>query len=40
VVSVLATRPKVRGFDPNRGRWIFKGDVVDLRHVKELSGHE
>jgi hypothetical protein len=26
VVSVIATGPKVRGFDPDRGRWIFKGD--------------
>jgi hypothetical protein len=26
VVSVLATGPKVRGFDPDRGRWIFKGE--------------
>jgi hypothetical protein len=26
VVSVLATGPKVRGFDPYRDRWIFKGD--------------
>jgi hypothetical protein len=26
VVNVLATGPKVRGFDPYRGRWIFKGD--------------
>ena len=26
VVSVLATGPKVRGFDPDRGRWIFKGN--------------
>jgi hypothetical protein len=26
VVTVLATGPKVRGFDPCRGRWIFKGD--------------
>jgi hypothetical protein len=26
VVSVLATGPKVRGFDPDRGPWIFKGD--------------
>jgi hypothetical protein len=26
VVSVLATGPKVRGFDPDRGRWNFKGD--------------
>jgi hypothetical protein len=23
VVSVLAIGPKVRGFDPDRGRWIF-----------------
>jgi hypothetical protein len=31
-VSVLATGPKVRGFDPDRGRWIrsttsFGGEV-------------
>jgi hypothetical protein len=26
VVSVLATGPKVRGFNPGRGRWNFKGD--------------
>jgi hypothetical protein len=26
VVSVLATGPKVRRFDPDRGRLIFKGD--------------
>jgi hypothetical protein len=26
VVSVLATEPKVCGFNPGRGRWIFKGD--------------
>jgi hypothetical protein len=26
VVSVLATGPKVRGFDPDRCPWIFKGD--------------
>jgi hypothetical protein len=26
VVSVLATGPKVRGFDPDRCQWIFKGD--------------
>jgi hypothetical protein len=31
VVSVLATGPKVRGFDPDRGRWIFKGDK-NLEH--------
>jgi hypothetical protein len=28
MVSVLATGPKVRGFDPDRGRWIFKGDKI------------
>jgi hypothetical protein len=41
VVSVLATGPKVRGFDPGWGRCIFKGDKnpkhnfhdVDLRDV-------
>jgi hypothetical protein len=26
VVFVLAIVPKVRGFKPGRGRWIFKGD--------------
>jgi hypothetical protein len=26
VVSVLDTGTKLRGFDPDRGRWIFKGD--------------
>jgi hypothetical protein len=26
VVSVLATGPKVCGFNPGRGGWIFKGD--------------
>jgi hypothetical protein len=26
VVSVLTTGPRVRGFKPGRGRWIFKGD--------------
>jgi hypothetical protein len=25
--SVLATGPKVRGFKPGRGRWIFKGPM-------------
>jgi hypothetical protein len=25
VVSMLVTGPKVRGFDPDLGRWIFKG---------------
>jgi hypothetical protein len=30
VVSVLATGPKVRGFD--RGRWIFKGDKNPEHH--------
>jgi hypothetical protein len=32
VVSVLATVPKVRGFDPDRGRWIFKGDKNPEHH--------
>jgi hypothetical protein len=26
VVSLLAIEPKVRGFKPSRGRWIFNGD--------------
>jgi hypothetical protein len=30
--SVLATGPKVRGFDPDRGRWIFKGDKNPEHH--------
>jgi hypothetical protein len=32
VVSVLAIGPKVRGFKPERGRWIFKGDK-NLQHA-------
>jgi hypothetical protein len=32
VVSVLATGPKLRGFDPDRGRWIFKGDKIPEHH--------
>jgi hypothetical protein len=28
VVSVLAIRPKVRGFIPSRGRWIFSGEKI------------
>jgi hypothetical protein len=32
VVNVLATGPKVRGFDPDRGRWIFKGDKSPEHH--------
>jgi hypothetical protein len=32
VVSVLVTGPKVRGFDPDRGRWIFKGDKNPENH--------
>jgi hypothetical protein len=32
VVSVLATGPKVRGFDPDRWRWIFKGDKNPEHH--------
>jgi hypothetical protein len=32
VVSVLATGPKVRGFDPDRCRWIFNGDKNPEHH--------
>jgi hypothetical protein len=32
VVSVLATGPKVRGFHPDRGRWILKGDKNPEHH--------
>jgi hypothetical protein len=32
VVSVLATGTKVRGFDPDRGRRIFKGDKHPEHH--------
>jgi hypothetical protein len=32
VVSVIATGPKVRWFDPDRGRWIFKGDKNPEHH--------
>jgi hypothetical protein len=32
VVSVLAIGPKVRVFDPDRGRWIFKGDKNPEHH--------
>jgi hypothetical protein len=32
VVSVLATGPKVRGFDPVRGRRIFKCDKNPEHH--------
>jgi hypothetical protein len=41
VVSVLATGPKVRGFDPDRG--IFKGDKNAehhfLRRGSKAVGH-
>jgi hypothetical protein len=37
VVSVLATGPKVRGFDPDRGRWIFKGDKNPEPSVGPMS---
>jgi hypothetical protein len=30
VVSVLAIVPKVRGFKPGQGQWIFKGDDRNL----------
>jgi hypothetical protein len=33
VVSVLATGPKVRGFNPGRGRWIAKGDKNPLAQL-------
>jgi hypothetical protein len=42
VVSVLATGPKVRGFNPGRGRWIFKGDkksVAQLPSEREVKSH-
>ena len=32
MVSVFATGPKARGFDPDRGRWIFKGDKNPEHH--------
>jgi hypothetical protein len=32
VVSVLATGPKVRGLNLDRGRWIFKGDKNPEHH--------
>jgi hypothetical protein len=32
VVSVLATGPNVHWFDPDRGRWIFKGDKNPEHH--------
>jgi hypothetical protein len=32
VVSVLPIGPKVRGFDPDRDRWIFKGDKNPEHH--------
>jgi hypothetical protein len=37
VVSVLATDPKVRGFDPDRGRWIFKGDKNPEHHFRKQN---
>jgi hypothetical protein len=47
VISMLASGTQVRGFEPDRGRWIFRAclpsegkksrlsHVADLRHVKE-----
>jgi hypothetical protein len=32
VVIVFAIGPKVRGYKPGRGRWIFKGDK-NLQHA-------
>jgi hypothetical protein len=37
VVSVLATGPKVRGFDPSRGRWIFIR-VIKIRSTTSFGG--
>jgi hypothetical protein len=37
VVSVLATRPKVRGFDPDRGQWIFLR-VIQIRSTTSFGG--
>jgi hypothetical protein len=28
----IATGPKVHGFDPDQGRWIFKGDKNPEHH--------
>jgi hypothetical protein len=39
VVSVLAIGPKVRGFKPGQGRWIFKGDK-NPKHDFLLRGSE
>jgi hypothetical protein len=38
VVSVLATGTKVRGFDPDQGRWIFKGDNNPEPHFLRIYG--
>jgi hypothetical protein len=35
LVSVLTTGPKVRGFDPDQGRWIFKGDKNPEHHFPQ-----
>jgi hypothetical protein len=35
--SVLATGPKVRGFKPGRGRWIFKGSTRGSKAVGPMS---
>jgi hypothetical protein len=35
VVSVLATGPKVRGFDPDQGRWIR---VIKIRSTTSFGG--
>jgi hypothetical protein len=35
VVSVLATGPKVRGFDRDRGRWISEGDKNPEHHLSK-----
>jgi hypothetical protein len=42
MVIVLATEPKVCGFKPGRGRWIFKPLILCRKilqwHVKEQCG--
>jgi hypothetical protein len=36
VIIVLAIGPKVRGFKPSRGRYIFKGDI---NSTTSFGGH-
>jgi hypothetical protein len=43
VVSALASGPKISGFKPGRGRWIFNGDKIPwqdfLRRESKAVGH-